>query len=240
MDVVYPIIQNEDNEELKYSLRSLEENFIFDKVFIIWHKPSWIQNVVHIEFDDSIVPFWSYNTSKKLLHICENNDISEDFVFMADDIYFLEKIENLWYYKKWDMCEYLEFLKSKWPLTQHWVVIERTMRQYSHLGNIGCFETHTPIIYNRSKMREILLEYNLGDIAKRSVYCIENNITWEDLITYNYLWSEILNDCKYYNNWSLMIKKWQQFLSSMNFESEEIKKFLQRKFNKPSRFEIIF
>lgn len=113
MDIVYPVLQNWNNEELRYSLRSIDENFIFDRIFIVWHKPSWICNIEHIEYNDSIVPFGSYNTSKKLLQICENINISDDFVLMADDIYILEKVEKIWYYKKWSMKDYLDFLRNK-------------------------------------------------------------------------------------------------------------------------------
>lgn len=113
------------------------------------------------------------------------------------------------------------------------------MRIISHKWDVGCFETHTPIVYNKNKMRDILLKYNLWDIAKRSIYCIENNVIPEDFITYNYLRSEILKDCKFYNIWNLVVEKWQQFLSSLDF-NEEIQNFLQKKYPKPSRFEIIW
>ena len=53
--IVYPTIKTEnDCEELRYSLRSLDKNLIGDyDITIIGYKPKWITNVKHIPFCES-------------------------------------------------------------------------------------------------------------------------------------------------------------------------------------------
>ena len=47
MDIVYVVGENERNESLKYSLRSLK-NIPHDDVYIIGHKPAWVKNVKYV------------------------------------------------------------------------------------------------------------------------------------------------------------------------------------------------
>jgi hypothetical protein len=59
IDVVYPLGTGsvwQDNE-LRYSLRSLEKNFPdLGRVYVVGHKPDWLGNVEHIPFGDSQSP----------------------------------------------------------------------------------------------------------------------------------------------------------------------------------------
>lgn len=47
MDVVYYVRQGDRNEELRYSLRSLV-NFPHERVWIFGHKPRWVDHVLHV------------------------------------------------------------------------------------------------------------------------------------------------------------------------------------------------
>ena len=45
LDVVIPLKESEDNEELRYVLRSIAANLPHRKVFLAGFKPSWVKNV---------------------------------------------------------------------------------------------------------------------------------------------------------------------------------------------------
>jgi hypothetical protein len=100
---------------------------------------------------------------------------------------------------------------------------------YDLYSEWDCFEIHTPIVLNKTKLRKLFERYSpLEIIAKRSLYCIENWIT-----------GELREDYKFYNKWSLKIGKWQEYLSSLDFKSEKLKNFLFKKFPNKSNFEFI-
>lgn len=80
------------NNELRYSLRSLEKFYSPDRVYICGHKPNWVQNVTHLEFTD-VSNHKLKNTNEKLKHALSY--IDNDFILMNDDFYFLSKIDKL-------------------------------------------------------------------------------------------------------------------------------------------------
>ncbi len=91
-DVFYPVIEAaDDNIELRYSLRSLE-NTPHGDVYIIGHKPLWVQNVVHIPFVDkkTVGSNSQINIARKEVIMCECST-SEDIIVMSDDVFILEK-----------------------------------------------------------------------------------------------------------------------------------------------------
>ena len=45
MDFVYIVKEDEKNEDLKYSLRSIAKFYPENKVWIVGYKPSWVKNV---------------------------------------------------------------------------------------------------------------------------------------------------------------------------------------------------
>ena len=75
-----------NDDELRYSLRSLK--FVRDKgrVFITGNRPDFVQNIIHIPCDDigcRMINHW-WKVTQTILQ----TDISDDFVLMYDDIFF--------------------------------------------------------------------------------------------------------------------------------------------------------
>lgn len=89
-DLVYPLGTGSywNNNELRFSLRSVEKHLSnVDKVWIVGILPSWLQNVNHIPYTDHIGKAPDYNMMKKLRRVCEEVELSEDFLYMNDDHY---------------------------------------------------------------------------------------------------------------------------------------------------------
>lgn len=92
MDLMYPLGTGstwQDNE-LKYSLRSMEQNLPeLGKVFVVGHRPSWLIDncsfLEHITFPDIYTKNKDANLLDKILHVCEYTDISEIFLRASDD-----------------------------------------------------------------------------------------------------------------------------------------------------------
>ena len=85
MDYVY-ICRSGDNDELRYSLRSIEENMPDGRVWVVGHRPLWyIGDFIPVEdiggkFD---------NIKNCIKVVAENQDISNNFILMNI------KMENL-------------------------------------------------------------------------------------------------------------------------------------------------
>jgi|APTNR8051073442_1049403.scaffolds.fasta_scaffold00075_22 hypothetical protein len=86
MDLLYVLGPGsvwQDNE-LRYSLRSVEQYLPHDRVVIAGHLPPWLVNVVHVD-----IPSYSAdgiaNTWNKVLMCAVRGEVSGDFLLMNDD-----------------------------------------------------------------------------------------------------------------------------------------------------------
>lgn len=93
MDYVY-LCRDGNNEELRYSIRSLEANVPNSKVWVVGGKPDWyIGNHIRVYQHGS-----KYKNARKNLNaIFRSPQISEHFVLMNDDFYILNPLEEIPY-----------------------------------------------------------------------------------------------------------------------------------------------
>jgi hypothetical protein len=221
MDVVYIIRKwMLNNIELLFSLRSLS-NIKHDRVFLFGYKPKWVRNVIHIPMEDKWTKY--DNVKNKHIAIMNNEEISDDFVYMNDDFYFIIP-QEVKYYKIWKNTEHLKYIKRRDKHTKE--VWKKVPQYYNNLlklkkifGECNDFETHTPIIFNKDKLKALYEKYpDYPTTALRTMYCNEYKIKGYKLPkTPNYKWyKEKLCDCKIYLPKDLIVKKWQPLLSSEN------------------------
>jgi hypothetical protein len=86
--------KSRDDFELRYSLRSLNEQSWVGKVFIVGHWPQWIKNAHHISFGDQWnLDFKDKNIIKKMLRACTDDRVSDPFVANSDDQYWMRPIQ---------------------------------------------------------------------------------------------------------------------------------------------------
>lgn len=93
MDIVYVLGTNSGwkDEELRYSLRSVEKFLThYGNVFIVGECPSWVRNVLHLPWQDTLNRK-EYSIMSKIKHACEQDFISKEFLYMADDYYFINQ-----------------------------------------------------------------------------------------------------------------------------------------------------
>ena len=94
ISVIYPIGTGSkwQNNELRYSLRSLSKISGIGDVFIVGEKPDWVQNVIHIPCKD--VPFRKeYSIYTKIMAAVNDDRVSNCFLFMNDDHFCLQDID---------------------------------------------------------------------------------------------------------------------------------------------------
>jgi len=95
IDVVYPLGRGSkwSDNELRYSLRSLEKNFPdLGEVYVVGCRPAWLANTVHIPADDPLRTNKDGNIINKVLRACRRHELSEEFVFASDDQILLSRV----------------------------------------------------------------------------------------------------------------------------------------------------
>lgn len=148
--IIYPYIHSKWNEELKYSLRSIEKYFTEPyELWIMGDVPKWLTGYfIHVPI---------YNKNFKQVNICRLFDLSqslheqEDFIWMYDDIYLLNKINTNILKTQW-VVEDLNNVKNKGTSNWH----KKLFRTSDFLTELGYttfnFECHTPVVFNVSEL----------------------------------------------------------------------------------------
>ena len=95
MDVVYPYRKSRWNDnELRFSLRSVEKHLPHGTIFIVGYMPTWVRNAEHIAAKDSY-NHKTKNAIAKIRAACRDPRVSEKFVLMNDDFFILQHMKGI-------------------------------------------------------------------------------------------------------------------------------------------------
>lgn len=81
-----------NNEELKYSLRSIEKNCTgYDRIFIVGYKPTFLNdNVIYVPCEDKYDGYKHRNILNCIKTVIDTTDISNEFVLQSDDHFYIK------------------------------------------------------------------------------------------------------------------------------------------------------
>lgn len=170
IDIVIPlgIKSNWDFNEIKFCLRSFEQNFKdIGKIFIIGYLPPFLQNVYHIPCDDIFKRNKDANLIRKILLICENIYLSDNFLKVSDDYIALKPFNEK------DLEEVnnngnLQLIINKIKLTgiNRWrkrlINTQEVLSKKYPNKFLYNFDTHSPHIINKLLFKKTINEYNWG------------------------------------------------------------------------------
>ena len=183
IDIVYTlgIGSKWNNNEIKYSLRSIEKYLKnYRNIWIVGECPEFLTNVYHLPYPDKfLIP--DQNIADKIKHACKCPYISNDFLFFNDDHYLLQTFDapNFPYY--WDVP-----LEEKVKKLGHVGYGARVSNTYNHLKAHDLptknFDVHTPIVYNKDLFLETVMsvDWSKAYIIK-SLYANSLKIEGEQL-----------------------------------------------------------
>ena len=220
MDCVY-ICRSGDNEELRYSIRSLLKNTEYQNIWIVGHKPDWYFGN-YIPVTDIGNKF--QNIQRCMDTICNVHDISEDFVLMNDDFFIMKNIKTLSSYYDGTLEDRIKNYMQNFGNSQYARILVAANKKLRGLGieTPLNYDIHSPMIMNRYKLKEIV---NIS-LAPRSFYGNIYSIGGKDI-----------SDVKLYarqndfNNDSI-------FLSTTEESFELVKNIIANKFTDKSKYEI--
>lgn len=154
MDIVY-ICREGDNEELRYSIRSVVKNMPHANIWVVGGKPSWYKgNHIPVrQFKTKLA-----NARLNMDTIIASKEISDDFVLMNDDFFVMQKIDTVEYYYSGPLVDKLNHFKNKHPHSIYTRLLTRSLKTMKQHGipNPLDYTLHVPMVMNKKKLAEIL------------------------------------------------------------------------------------
>lgn len=148
------------NKEIKYSLRSIEKHLTgYRNIWIIGYLPDFLQNVNHIQLPDEH-PCKETNIYRKILRACQEERISDDFLFFNDDHFLMQNFEapNFPFFYKSDLRESSKRMRYG---NRYKKAIDNAYRALHASGHdTKSFDTHTPMIYNKANFIKVMPGYD--------------------------------------------------------------------------------
>jgi hypothetical protein len=154
MNFVY-LCRPGDNEELRYSIRSVVKNTQSPNIWVVGGKPSWyIGN--YIKTDQGGDKY--KNVIGSLKAIVSHEDIPEDFILMNDDFYIIKPINKIETYHGGKFKNKVVLFSKNAKSSYYTLILKNTQK---HLENAGIEEPldyaiHVPIELNKDKLSEVI------------------------------------------------------------------------------------
>lgn len=156
-DIVYIVKRSEDNEELRYSLRSVAQNFPRRQIFIAGYKPSWVTNVRYIPMTQR-----SHNKHINALNnwtfAAQNKNVSESFIMFNDDFFVTEPIKELPVYHFGSYHKFENRYNTRHPASMYTSIIHhtRTILNELQVEKPISYELHVPMMMRKQHFLNIL------------------------------------------------------------------------------------
>lgn len=159
-DLVYVVRPGDDNEELRYSLRSVVANAPHGNVWLVGTVPAWVKGVKEIPLTPQPEKF--ANQRQSLHAVTARRDLSNPFVLMNDDMFIMEPISG---WQTW----HLDTIEDHWggPIGNvdpgnPW--LHAVWQTYKWMQGEGYpdplyYENHTPLLFDKGKLAAVLSRY---------------------------------------------------------------------------------
>lgn len=232
-DIVYLVKPDRVNEELKYSLRTVEKNFPHNSVWFYGGCPDGIQPDHHYYVDQEAIngPKW-VKTTTMLRLACENERLTE-WIWLFNDDFFItdpapEAFEAI-YHGSIDLR--IEEIESErgGARSQYSSLLRQTRKLLMRAGMPTLnYATHTPLLINRECAIETMDKFpnfpmfrclygnmfEIGGIDQADVKINDINEEWDG-------------------------RSWCMSTSDTTFESGRAGEFIRQIFRSPSKWEVL-
>ena len=166
IDVVYPLANNSkfrDDWELRYSLRSLQQQDWVRHIYLVGHCPGWIKAVTHITCDDPYTSCKDANIINKIILACTCRHLSDQFLVNSDDQYILKPIDV------YDLepvlenpCRLSEFKAKQGMNTWHKRVVDTVQWCVKNSLPEWIFQSHVPYVVDKEDYVAVMSQIPWG------------------------------------------------------------------------------
>lgn len=233
-DIVYFVKDCTVNEELRYSLRSVERNFRYRDVWFYGGCPVNLKPDHHIAVIQNQPSKWE-RVRAMMMKACENDKITEDFWLFNDDFFILRPVsEDMPAYYNGSIYKQIVKVEDRHGMTSN-DYTRRLRHLVSTLERAGkdCknYGVHKPMLINRKKMLEVLRLFPDEPMSRALYgnYWDVGGVRRKDM-------KIRVNSYPYMNE----VKTEWDFVSTSDdsFREGEIGHYIRDKFRTKSRFEI--
>ena len=169
LDIVYVLKPDKNNEELKYSIRSVEKNFPHKNIWFVGGLPDGLLPDSYIPSDQTSIKY--YNVHNLIEKVAFFPSVSEDFVLFNDDFFVLKKVKDLPVYVDNDLNSLINRIESSIGRRTFYTRILKQDIELLRNNNRPTlnFEVHLPMVFNRKLLQEVLWKYP-NCLGIRSLY----------------------------------------------------------------------
>lgn len=227
-DIVYFVKESAANPELRYSLRTVCENFPHRKVWFYGGRPSYLHPDGHVHVVQNQKSKWE-RTTAMIRQICENPEITDNWWLFNDDFFVMHKTDGIPAAYNGDLYQHVVKIENRHG-QQSTLYTQQLRDTIIKLEKKGCttlnYALHIPILINKEKALATLDAFP-GSPMFRSLYGNYNNIGGIDM-----------RDCKITGLDREPDEK-RVFVSTEDtaFMSGKVGEYIRDKFREPSRFE---
>ena len=228
-DIVYFVREGRKNEELRYSLRSVEKNFAHNKVWLYGGCPDGIRPDHHVKVLQDQPTKWQ-NVRMMLEMACNNDEISEDFWLFNDDFFVLKPTDKEINYYDGDLYRRIVKVEGRHNNTasSYTLRLRKTVQDLEDRG-LGAlnYAVHLPMLVNRKKALEVLQAFSDNPMF-RALY----GNYWK-------IGGENHADVKIAKT-NIEVKPDMDYLSSQDssFANGKVGEYIRKEFAEPSRWEV--
>ena len=157
MDAVYPLFPR--GEHIEYSYALLKKFTSIQNVFTVGEA---FEPAIHIPHTDNQVP--SCNIWEKALAACLDDRVSDPFLLISDDHFFIQPVDigNYPNYYAFNISEYPYKTYNILGLTvdisnnPYWMLVKKT---HDLLGDVPFYNVHCPVIIHKQKFIDTFEAY---------------------------------------------------------------------------------
>ena len=230
-DVVYILKNGISSEEIRYSLRSVEENFPHRKVFFFGGRPPMINPDVMVPINQLGLNKWD-KVKRSLIEVCKNEEVSDEFFLFNDDFFILKPVdtESFVNYSDGLLIDRAKQIINRYGKGSSYT--SQLIQTSNWLAAQGkptrSFVLHVPMLIDKKKALEVLSMKGMPPMF-RSLYANMAEVPF----VYR-------TDVKIYTNDLVPEEDWD-YLSTTDesFRDGEVGKWIRERFPRPSRFEKI-
>lgn len=154
MDFVY-ICRSGQNEELRYSIRSVLANFPNSNIWVVGEKPDWYTGDFILVRQQTT----KYSNARNNLQaICDSDGIGEKFILMNDDFFIVKPISHIEYLHGGSLEKKIAYYNELTPNSSYVRSLQETHRRLLKRGieNPLDYELHVPMPMNKAGLRASL------------------------------------------------------------------------------------
>lgn len=226
-DIVYVLKNDIKPDELRYSLRSIEANFPFRRVWFFGGLPPEITPDAFVDYEQQGNTKWARAVST-FREICNTEEVSSDFWLFNDDFYILKKVRTLPYMTHGSLADRVAELRSRVGESSYTKELNKLNDLLTREGlTTRSYALHVPMRINKAKALEVLDRFP-DCYMFRSLYGNYHNVGGRET-----------DDVKIFDNEGLPAEG-QALLSTSDasFRHGKVGEFIRAQFPNKSRWEV--